>query len=79
LWIGLHRGGIRRAPDFKRVEQVTFDRFESKDGLSGHGVLSALKDREGNIWFGTNRGLDRFRENKATAFSAKEGISKVLR
>ncbi len=75
LWIGLHRGGIRRAPDFKRVEQVNFDRFESKDGLSGHGVLSALKDREGNIWFGTNRGLDRFRENKATAFSAKEGIS----
>jgi signal transduction histidine kinase/ligand-binding sensor domain-containing protein len=75
LWIGLLRGGIRRAQDFKRLEEISFDRFVSKDGLSSDGVRVAFKDREGNIWFGTNRGLDRFRENKATPFSVKEGLS----
>jgi signal transduction histidine kinase/ligand-binding sensor domain-containing protein len=75
LWIGLLRGGIRRATDFKHLEQTRFDRFESKDGLSGDGARVAFKDREGNLWFGTNRGLDRFRENKATPLSVKEGLS----
>jgi signal transduction histidine kinase/ligand-binding sensor domain-containing protein len=75
LWIGLLKGGIRRAPDFRRPDQVSFDRFESKDGLSSDGVHVAFKDREGNIWFGTNRGVDRFRENKATPFTTKEGLS----
>ena len=75
LWIGLFRGGIRRAPDFKHLEHASFDRFESADGLSSDSVRAAFRDREGNIWFGTNRGLDRFRENKATPFSAKEGLA----
>lgn len=75
LWIGLFRGGIRRAPDFKHLKHASFDRFESADGLSSDGVRAAFQDREGNIWFGTNRGLDRFRENKATPFSAKEGLA----
>ena len=75
LWIGLLRtGGIRRALDFKHLEQVSLDRFGSEDGLSSDGVRAAFQDREGNIWFGTNRGLDRFRENKATPLSKKEGL-----
>jgi len=54
---------------------ASLDRFESADGLSSDSVRTAFRDREGNIWFGTNRGLDRFRENKATPFSAKEGLA----
>jgi signal transduction histidine kinase/ligand-binding sensor domain-containing protein len=79
LWIGLFRGGIRRATDFGHLEQGTFDRFESEDGLSSDGVRAAFQDHEGNIWFGTNRGLDRFRENKATPFSTREGLIKTPR
>jgi signal transduction histidine kinase len=75
LWIGLLTGGIRRAPDLGRLNRPNFDRFETKDGLSSDGVHTAFKDREGNIWFGTNRGVDRFRENKATPFTTKEGLS----
>jgi PAS domain S-box-containing protein len=75
LWIGLLRSGIRRATDFHHLERVSFDRFESKDGLSSDSVRVAFKDREGNIWFGSNRGVDRFRENKVTPFSAKDGLS----
>jgi ligand-binding sensor domain-containing protein len=78
FWIGLIRTGIRRASDFHHLERANFDRFENRDGLSSDGVRVAFKEREGNIWFGTNRGVDRFRENKVTPFSAKEGLSSIF-
>lgn len=74
LWIGLYRGGVRRAADFTRLERSSFDQFGGDGRLSGDGILSAFKDREGNLWFGTTGGLDRFRENKATPFSEREGL-----
>ena len=58
----------RRAPDFRRLDRVSFDRFGSKDGLSSDGVHVAFKEREGNIWFGTNRRVDCFHENGDTFY-----------
>ncbi len=37
------------------------DRFSSKDGLTSDIDRSFLEDREGNVWVGTNLGLDLFR------------------
>ncbi|MBX9798936.1 MAG: hypothetical protein K2Y13_05690 [Burkholderiaceae bacterium] len=37
------------------------ERFTSKDGLSSDYVWPMLEDRDGNVWVGTNAGLDRFR------------------
>ena len=74
LWIGLIEGGIRRLADFRQSPGSFLDRFEAADGLSGGLVYSTLLDREGNIWFGTAGGLDRFRDNKVMAFSAREGL-----
>lgn len=71
LWIGLIEGGLRR-PELSNDGK--FDAFRASDGLSGGLVYCGLKDREGNLWFGTAGGLDRFRENKVTPFSAREGI-----
>ncbi|WP_167761431.1 sensor histidine kinase [Duganella callida] len=45
--------------------QLSFQR-----GLSGETGTAILADREGNIWVGTNGGLDRFRENKLTQYPA---------
>jgi signal transduction histidine kinase/ligand-binding sensor domain-containing protein len=45
------------------------DGFSPKDGLTGlasTNSLSSLEDREGNVWFGTTGGLDRFRESRLT-------------
>lgn len=47
--------GPIRAND-KRIES-----FGEKDGLSSNSALKVFEDREGNIWFATIAGLDRFR------------------
>ncbi len=74
LWVGLIESGLRRIPDLAQSESSALDHFQASDGLSGGLVYSTFKDREGNIWFGTASGLDRFRENKVTPFSAREGL-----
>jgi signal transduction histidine kinase len=74
LWVELIGQGIGRIPDFKHAKNVPLNRFGPKDGLSGGTVYSIYEDREGDVWFGTGGGLDRFRENKVTSYSAQEGL-----
>ncbi len=73
IWIGLARGGLRRL-NLANQDHPVLEQFQMSDGLSNNTVYSTFKDREGNIWFGTGAGLDRFRDNKATSFSAKEDL-----
>src|SRR5579859_1661314 len=75
LWIGLDESGLRRITDPGRRRSAAVDRFLTTDGLSNNAVYATFKDREGNLWFGTSAGLDRFSENKVTHFSAREGLA----
>jgi signal transduction histidine kinase/ligand-binding sensor domain-containing protein len=63
-----HRGGIYRAtlrssdavsatPDALNAPEV----FGEAEGLTSDRAVPLLEDREGNIWVGTNLGLNRFR------------------
>ncbi len=69
LWIGGEEQGLWRVPFPGAISARTvtppvpaLEQFTAKDGLSGNRVWCALEDREGNIWVGTNGGLDRFRK-----------------
>jgi signal transduction histidine kinase/streptogramin lyase len=68
LWITTLGDGLRRSPDPEFLEgsikefSTAVESFTAKDGLSDDVVLAILQDREGNIWVGTNNGLDRFRK-----------------
>ncbi len=68
LWITSVGDGLRRspAPELLRGQIKEFstqvESFTAKDGLSDDYVRAILQDREGNIWVGTNNGLDRFRK-----------------
>jgi ligand-binding sensor domain-containing protein len=68
LWITSVGDGLRRSPAPEllrgRIQEFSPDveSFTAKDGLSKDLVLAILQDREGNIWIGTNNGLDRFRK-----------------
>ncbi len=68
LWITSLGDGLRRspAPDLLRGRIKEFstavESFTARNGLSDDFVRTILQDREGNIWVGTNNGLDRFRK-----------------
>ncbi len=66
MWMG--ETGLARAPfpNAKRGRQVPVaspraERLTADQGLSDNVVHAMLEDREGNIWVGTEGGLDRFR------------------
>lgn len=67
LWFtNSNEGGLRRARTQAQAvsgssEDGPPDRFTAAEGLSSNVVHALFEDREGNIWVGTNLGLDRFR------------------
>jgi PAS domain S-box-containing protein len=75
LWITTLGNGIRRVPYPKRLHQPKpgpsawqfqnsdVQAFTQRNGLTGDFVYCVLQDREGNVWFGTSSGLDRFRQS----------------
>jgi hypothetical protein len=76
LWITTAGNGVRRVPYPERLHPPTIkgpsawqfhnsevEAFAQQDGLTGDYVHCVLQDREGNVWFGTSGGLDRFRQS----------------
>lgn len=68
LWIGTEGRGILHVKDGKT------DTFTRAEGLSGNIACSLFEDREGNIWFGSEKGLDRFRKLPVTTISTQQGL-----
>ena len=60
LWIGYYSDGVAR------FRQGSFVTYTARDGLSDDQVTSVVQDGAGNIWIGTNKGLDHFRDGKFT-------------
>jgi signal transduction histidine kinase/ligand-binding sensor domain-containing protein len=69
LWGGTLTAGI------VHWHQGRADVFSETDGLSSDHDTALFEDREGNVWVGTTKGLDRFRELPAVTFSMKQGLS----
>lgn len=63
LWIGMTGDGVRYVPSPSLETDLHSAGASAANALSGKVVGTALKDREGNLWFGTNAGLDRFRQS----------------
>jgi PAS domain S-box-containing protein len=69
IWIGTDERGLFHVQDGKAQA------FSKADGLSGNISCSLFEDREGNIWFASVGGLDRFRELPVATISVKQGLS----
>jgi signal transduction histidine kinase/ligand-binding sensor domain-containing protein len=54
------------------------DVFSEKDGLSSNYVSAVLEDHEGNIWIGTNTGLDRFQQTSIVRSLLPAGSSDMM-
>jgi signal transduction histidine kinase/ligand-binding sensor domain-containing protein len=68
LWIGTEGLGLMRVKD---GQAYTFSRA---DGLTGNIACSLFEDREGNVWYGSERSIDRFRKQPVAALSTKQGL-----
>ncbi len=63
LWLLGQDAGLGRLPANsldRRGDRASIEIFAEKQGLTASLTLSMLEDREGNIWVGTESGLDRF-------------------
>jgi signal transduction histidine kinase/ligand-binding sensor domain-containing protein len=81
MWIGSAGQGLFRlaydklAADHRDEQGLPRDRLDEKRGLSSDFISCAFEDREGNVWFGSAGGLDRFRNNRIVSWSVAEGLS----
>ena len=62
-WIAPRYDGVHRiaAPPGQPDAEAIAESFTVRDGLSSDVINQILEDREGNLWVGTQGGLDRFR------------------
>jgi len=74
IWIGTDGLGLIHVKDGKA------DTFTKSAGLSGSIACGLFEDREGNIWFASERGLDRFRKlSVANLWMQQEASSDVTK
>lgn len=58
LWFGSYGGGVYK------YDGKLFVHFGMEQGLNSTTIYSILQDNTGNVWVGTNKGLNRFDGNK---------------
>ena len=74
LWASTMGEGVRRLSRPLQTGAVqTPEQFRQDDGLSADYLLPVLEDREGNIWVGSSRGLDRFRHTNVIPAMLPDG------
>ncbi len=53
--------------------------YSSEDGFDDTiGVVSMMEDREGTVWLGTQSGLFRYQDERATGLKVRDGSSEVM-
>lgn len=68
LWVsqhtGLRRFRLGRDTAGGGASRISSDGMSMSEGLSSNTTNASFEDRAGNVWVGTSRGLDRFRDVK---------------
>lgn len=61
MWAPMRGGGGILRVLFDGKHAVRMERFDVPQGLTSTSAVPVFEDREGNVWVGTNLGLNRFR------------------
>ena len=68
VWIAAGSDGLVRVDDRGRASRW------ASGGEDGRHVSSVFEDRDGNVWVGTDRGIERWRDPVFTSFSTAQGL-----
>jgi signal transduction histidine kinase/ligand-binding sensor domain-containing protein len=76
MWIGTRGGGLVAMRDY-RVQRV----FKIADGLSSDAIFALYPDKDGSLWLGTSRGLNRMKDGAITAIAGipSDQLTAILR
>ncbi|NIA00301.1 histidine kinase [Massilia sp. CCM 8734] len=67
LWISTTGNGVQYVDNPRSIGAInTRTTFSARDGLSSDFIWKMLEDGDGNLWVGSNGGLDRFRQRALT-------------
>ena len=74
LWIGTFGGGL------VCLRGGVFAQLGPTNGLAGDQLSALCLDPDGSLWIGTTTGLSRYKDNRLTNYTRKEGLlSEVVR
>lgn len=79
MWIGTVGSGVFRVRVDRGTQGATIERFTVQTGLAGDLVWSLLRDREGNVWVGTDTGLSRISRNEVLSITSTDRRVDVVR
>jgi signal transduction histidine kinase len=68
FWLGTGANGVAR------VYHGETKYFTQQDGLSGNDVWSILENKDGALWFGTDKGLTRYQTGRFFSFTTRQGL-----
>ncbi len=68
LWIGTNGGGLTR------LRKHEFTTFTTENGLASDAVNALAESDNGDIWIGTEAGLSKWRDDRISTFTVKEGL-----
>ena len=75
LWVGSSEGGLARVDD-PTADRPQLIYYTTANGLSSHGIRSITEDRQGRIYLGFLRGLDRLdpATGRVRHYTAADGL-----
>lgn len=75
LWGGTADAGLVRIRDQHWAGGAGVEHFTPSDGLTGHRINALHEDRAGNIWIGTDAGLDYLAANSRHALAVRRELT----
>jgi ligand-binding sensor domain-containing protein len=79
LWVATLGRGLLRLTNTGSGSRVAIEQLGSDVGLSHDVVRSLFEDREGNIWVGTQHGLNRFSDSTIKMLTNASEVSQPVR
>nr|WP_207425675.1 hybrid sensor histidine kinase/response regulator transcription factor [Pedobacter sp. SYSU D00535] len=63
MWVCTSSGGLNQAIGSDPTSALSFVNYSAKNGLPSDYLLSAVEDRQGNLWLSSQNGLTKFNVN----------------